>query len=283
MSVGGFLRRLAAGSAAVLLFAPAAARAAEELPLWELGVGLGGLSFPVYRGADQRRDFLLPVPYFVYRGEILKADRRGVRGELIDSERFELNISASASLPVGSGAIEARRGMPDLKATIGLGPSVDFHLWESGDGRKKLSFQLPLRAAFTLESQPEFAGWQFAPRFNLDLEHPAGFDGWRMGLLTGPIYGSGHEHGYYYTVEPRFATPDRPAYDAAGGYAGTQFLMSLSKRFPGYWVGGFVRYDTLKGAVFEDSPLVRRDSYLAAGFGISWVIGVSSQRVTAED
>jgi outer membrane scaffolding protein for murein synthesis (MipA/OmpV family) len=276
-------RRLAAWSAAVLLFAPLAASAAEDLPRWELGVGLGGLSFPVYRGSDQRRDFLLPVPYFVYRGDILKADRRGVRGELIDSDRFELNISGSASLPVGSGAIDARRGMPDLKATIGLGPSVDVNLWESADGRRKLTFQLPVRAAFTLESASEFTGWQISPRVNLDIEHPAGFDGWRMGLLAGPIYGSKHEHEYFYSVAPQFATPERPAYDAAGGYAGTQLLMSLSKRFPNYWVGGFVRYDTLKEAAFVDSPLVRRDSYLAAGFGISWVIGVSSQRVKAED
>lgn len=283
MSVNAFRRRLATCLAALTLLAPLAARAAEDLPLWELGVGVGGLSFPVYRGSDQRRDFLMPVPYFVYRGDFLKADRRGVRGELIDSDSFELNISASASLPVGSGDIDARRGMPDLKATIGLGPSVDFHLWESADGRRKLSFQVPVRAAFTLESSSEFTGWQISPRLNFDIEHPAGFDGWRMGLLAGPIYGSKHEHEYFYSVAPQYATPERPAYDAAGGHAGTQLLMSLSKRFPNYWVGGFVRYDTLKQAVFADSPLVRRDSYLAAGFGISWVIGVSSQRVKAED
>lgn len=276
-------RRIAGGLAIAVLAVAPAARAAADLPLWELGVGVGALSFPIYRGADQRRDFLLPVPYFVYRGDFLKADRRGVRGELLDRGRLELNISASASLPVGSGEVEARRGMPDLKATVGLGPSADIELWQSADGRRKLSFQLPVRAAFTLQSDSRFAGWQIAPRLNLDLEAPWGFEGWRMGLLSGPIYGSKHEHAYYYSVEPQFATPERPAYDAAGGYAGSQLLMSLSKRFPGFWVGGFVRYDTLKNAAFEDSPLVRKTSYFAAGFGVSWVIGESTRRVPAED
>ncbi|HET6720014.1 MAG TPA: MipA/OmpV family protein, partial [Rhodocyclaceae bacterium] len=62
MSVNALPRRQATCLAALTLLAPLAARAAEDLPLWELGVGLGGLSFPVYRGSDQRRDFLLPVP-----------------------------------------------------------------------------------------------------------------------------------------------------------------------------------------------------------------------------
>lgn len=257
--------------------------AAEDKPLWELGMGAGGLSFPVYRGSDQRRDFLMPVPYFVYRGDFFKADRRGVRGELIDSERFELNLSGSASLPVGSGEVDARRGMPGLKATVGLGPSVEAVLWNSGDSRKQLRFALPVRGAFTLEGNPEFVGWQITPRLNLDIAHPAGFDGWRLGLLAGPVYGSREEHEYFYSVAPTYATASRPAYQAQGGYAGMQALASLSKRFPGFWLGGFVRYDTLKGAVFDDSPLVRKSHYFAAGFGIAWIIGESSRRVSSED
>src|SRR3546814_5015082 len=62
-----------------------------------------------------------------------------------------------------------------------------------------------------------------------------------------------------------YATADRPAYDAKSGYAGSQFLMSLSKRYPKYWLGAFARWDSLAGAVFADSPLVKRDHYFAAG------------------
>ena len=62
-----------------------------------------------------------------------------------------------------------------------------------------------------------------------------------------------------------------------------QFLVALSKRFPGYWIGGFARYDTLKGAVFADSPLVTSKHYVAAGIGISWILGRSSTRVQVDE
>ena len=56
---------------------------AEQLPLWEAGLGVAGISFPDYRGADERQYYLLPMPYLVYRGEFLKADRQRVRiGEI---------------------------------------------------------------------------------------------------------------------------------------------------------------------------------------------------------
>jgi hypothetical protein len=59
--------------------------------------------------------------------------------------------------------------------------------------------------------------------------------------------------------------------------------VSLSKRFPRYWVGMFARYDWLGGAVFESSPLVRRQSYWLGGIGIAWLIGQSSRMVDAGD
>jgi hypothetical protein len=39
--------------------------------------------------------------------------------------------------------------------------------------------------------------------------------------------------------------------------------------------------DTLSGAAFAASPLVKRDTYFAAGAGIAWVLGVSRERVEA--
>jgi hypothetical protein len=47
-----------------------------------------------------------------------------------------------------------------------------------------------------------------------------------------------------------------------------EFLAAVSKRFPQYWVGGFVRYDVLDGAAFVDSPLVRTRGYFAAGVAL---------------
>lgn len=95
--------------------------------------------------------------------------------------------------------------------------------------------------------------------------------------------GTRRQHQYFYGVADRYATATRNAYDAPGGYAGWQMLAALSKRFPAYWVGGFVRYDSLRGAAFDDSPLVVSDRYLAGGIAIAWIIGESSIRVPANE
>ena len=50
---------------------------------------------------------------------------------------------------------------------------------------------------------------------------------------------------YFYGVDPAFATAARPAYNAGGGYGGAQFIMSLSKRYREFWIGGFAKWDTL--------------------------------------
>lgn len=257
--------------------------AAEDKPLWEFGLGAGSLSFPAYRGSDQRSNFLLPVPYVIYRGDVLKADRRGLRGELFDSDRVEFSISAALSPPVSSDQIDARAGMPSLKASAEIGPQLDLTLWRSPDRERQLRLLLPLRAAFTLEGSPRDIGWVAHPKINLDINDLPGLGGWRLGLLAGPLYGDSRQHAYYYNVDAPYATASRPAYSAGGGYAGMQYLAALSRRYRDFWVGAFVRYDNLSGASFADSPLVRSKDYLAGGLAFSWIFSESSTRVRSDD
>jgi outer membrane scaffolding protein for murein synthesis (MipA/OmpV family) len=270
---------LAALAATLAVLAPAAD--AAQLPLWEAGLGVGALTFPDYRGADRTQTYVLPIPYFVYRGEFLKADRNGVRGIFFNSDRVDLNVSVNASAPVDSSDNPTRAGMPDLKPTVEAGPSLDITLWRSAAQRMKLDVRLPIRAGFTIESSPRYIGYLFTPRLNLDIGDVAGLAGWNLGLLAGPLYGDRRQHRYFYSVDREFATPERPAYEARGGYGGMQFLAAVSKRFPSFWLGGFVRYDTLAGAVFEDSPLVKKKNYVAGGIAIAWVLGESSRKVEA--
>jgi len=277
------VRRRALLICSVLLALSASAAHAAEKPLWEFGLGIGGLEFPDYRGSDETKVFPVPVPYVVYRGRFLKADRDGVRGRLFDREQAELSLSVNATIPVDSEDNSARRGMPDLKPTIEIGPSFDVHLWRSADRDVKLDLIMPLRVPITLESSPQSLQWLFAPRLNIDFENFAGHAGWEFGAGVGPVFASDKFHQYFYSVPARFATAERPEYRADGGYSGMHLLAAVSKRFPKYWVGAFLRYDWLGGAEFEDSPLVRRQSYFAGGFGIAWMIGESKRRVTTDD
>ena len=277
-NAGRRVKKLVAVLSGVVL---AAAAAAEEKPLLEFGLGVGALAFEDYRGSATTHAYPLPVPYFVYNGKFLKADREGVRGTLFNQDWIELNLSGNATTPVRSD--RARHGMPDLKSTLEIGPSLDLHLLHSADSRIKLDLRLPLRSAITVEASPKFIGWTFTPRLALDVADPAGFAGWKAGLLIGPLFADRRYHDYFYSVAPPYATASRPVYSAAGGYAGTQAIAALSKRYPRYWVGAYVRADTLAGAAFAQSPLVVRPWYWSAGVGISWMIHTSAQMVDVPD
>lgn len=257
--------------------------AAEDVPLWEIGAGVAAFSFPAYRGSDQTSNFVMPVPHFTYHGDFLKADRHGVRGSFFDNDRLELTLSAALSPPASSDDIEARKGMRDLDATFEIGPQIDVTLWRSENRARFVKLLLPLRAAVTLDSKPRDIGLVFHPKLNMDVTDLPGMAGWNLGLLAGPLFGDRRQHDYFYGVKASEATATRPAYEARSGYAGMQYLASLSKRFPGYWVGGFVRYDNLSGAVFENSPLVRDKNYLAAGMAVTWILGESATRVHIDD
>jgi outer membrane protein len=270
--------------AAIALLVLANSAAAREEPLWEAGLGVAGIAFPDYRGSSQSHSYAFPAPYFVYRGDFFKADRHGVRGTFFKDDRVDLNLSVGASLPVDSSENDARAGMPDLHGSIELGPSLDVTLWRSPGRAAKLDLRMPLRAAVTIESHPRYIGVQFFPHANVDIADPLGQPGWNLGLVAGPVFTDRRLNRYFYEVAPEFANANRPAFEApAGGYAGMQFLVALSKRFPSFWVGGFARYDTLKGASFEASPLVTSKRYVAAGIGISWIIGVSKERVPVDE
>ena len=253
----------------------------SQKPLWELGLGVAGLRLPDYRGSDQYRGYLVPLPYIVYRGTWLKADRDGARALLVDTPRVKVDVSVAASTPTRSRDDAARQGMPNLPAVGEIGPNLNYTVAGSVENRWRLDVRLPLRGAFTLQRSPKFVGTTFSPHLNLDLGGVGG--GWNVGMLTGPLFADRQYHEHFYSVDAAYATPERAAYKAHGGYAGWQALAATSRRFGNTWVGAFVRYDSLRGAAFEDSPLVRSRSAVTAGFGVSWILATSSELVPSSD
>ncbi len=254
---------------------------AEQQPVWEAGVGVGAVDFPKYRGSDERRLWVLPVPYFTYNGPFLKVTRQSARGLLFRTERVEMDVSLGGSVP--SSATAARAGMPNLDATFEVGPQIQYHLYYDEKKETNVDLRLPLRPAIATDlSHFQHIGWVFEPRLNLDLRN-LWRSRWNMGLAAGPVYADRRYNGYFYGVDPQYATPSRPAYAAAGGYGGYQITWALSKRFPGYWTGGFVRWDDMGSAVFADSPLVTARHTFSFGWAVTWVIDSSSERVEVND
>jgi len=267
------MRRWQAACAAAAGLMAVAGSARADQPLWEAGVGAAALRMPHYRGSDQDHAWLLPTPYFVYRGQILRSDREGARAVLLDSERLDIDISAGGSAPTRDGENRARSGMPELDATFEIGPKVNVML-AKGAGWK-LDLRVPVRAAFAVGAHSRAIGWTASPWVNLDLD----VQGWNIGLSGGVLLGSRKYHAYFYDVAPAYASATRAAYAADSGYAGWGGTASASRRLGNWWLAGFVRTDSVAGAVFRDSPLVKQRNNLTYGLAASWVFKVSETRV----
>jgi outer membrane scaffolding protein for murein synthesis (MipA/OmpV family) len=252
---------------------------ADIKPKWELGVGLATIDFPLYRGADERRSYLLPVPYFQYHGEILQISRDRMRGLFFRSGRFELDFSVNGAVPVNSGDSAVRRGMPDLDPTLEIGPSLNVHLYFEERRQTNLDLRLPLRKVIATNfSRFEDQGWLFHPQLALDFRNVQQ-SGWNLGLVGGLIYADQRYHQYFYDVAPQYVTATRPAYSAGGGYSGAQVMTTVSKRYDSFWIGGFMRWDDLSGAAFVDSPLVKSRQSFAVGLMVSWILFSSDKPV----
>lgn len=270
--------------AGIFLLLACPAFAAETQPLWEAGLGAAALDFPKYRGSNERTARLLPFPYLVYRGKVLRFDERRMRGLVFESDRVELDLGFNGTLPVKSSDTAVRRGMPDLDATLEIGPSLNVKLAGGHGAPSSLELRLSARAVIASDfSHATRQGTVFQPTLAYDLRDPFGLIGWKFGLLGGPLAGDRAYHRYFYGVDSGYATAQRPAYDARGGYAGTQLTAALSKRYPKFWVGGFTRWDRVDGAVFADSPLVQSRNGLSVGVALAWMLGESSQRVEREE
>ncbi len=229
-------------------------------PKWEFGAALGSQYLADYRGSDEYNGRALVVPFFVYRGDRFKVDRRGIRGDLLSTPRWEINVSGEVSLSGGREDNQRRNGMPTLDSTFELGPSLNINL--SGDSFDEgWLLRLPVRSVISVGDGVGYVGYLLNPKLTYTKNNIG--HGWRSSTSVGLTYGSDDYHDYYYSVEPRFALDDRPAFDAGAGFSGLYFKTSIGRRVGLWRYGMSVRYDNIGDAAFADSPLVETDHYFA--------------------
>lgn len=264
---------------AVLSLVWLSAAQSEELPLYELGVGLAGLKTPHYLGAEQDHNLLTPLPYLIYRGEYIRFDRSGLKTYLVDEDRFDLNISANATLPVDSDDNRARTGMDDLDLLLEIGPTLRYTAWKSSDGDRQLRLDLPLRGAFSADGlELDYQGLSTSP----GLVYFSKLGQWDWTASYSAIFSDDRYHGYFYDVDTPHVTAQRSQYSADGGYTASRFSLSATRHYPNWFVGGFVRYYSLHGAANRDSDLVRQQGNLSAGFMVAWLFKKSATTVTRD-
>ncbi len=250
-------------------------------PLWEIGFGAGGGWIPDYPAAGQNHFNGLGFPFVVYRGDFLRVgDRRGpVRGRFLNTRRYEFDISLQAAFPVDSEDNDARRGMPDLDWLVGFGPQLKVKLFNN-PGINRLNFNIPFRAVFSTDfSSIANRGYVFNPRLTYRHENLTD-QKLRLFASIGPVFATRKLMDYFYTVQPQFATATRPAFDAKGGYLGSELTLGLSTRHAKklrFFLG--TRVGFYNGATNEDSPLFRENLTVGVFGGFIWSIWQSDRRV----
>ncbi len=245
----------------------ASAQQSSELPLWELG-GFGlGVSQQSYPGSDQQVQRGLALPYFIYRGQYLRADQGSAGLRAIKTDDFELDVGVAGSFGSSSDGIKARAGMPTLGTLVEFGPRVKWNLGE-GPGKGRWSVELPMRGVFDLSDGGEYRGMAFEPELVFSRRSPTG---WAYSTSVGAIMGNRQLADTYYGVAAPFATANRPAYAAQGGLVAWRLGAAANRSITPDWrFFSFVRLDSVSGAANENSPLVKQKTGASIGVGLAY-------------
>lgn len=236
----------------------------------EIGVGYGYGSIADYPASDEYSRKSLLLPLVIYRGDVLKSDQEeGTRAELFKSRELEINLSFGARFSNDSDNNKARAGMPDLNYILETGPSLNYKLWKAPKVGS-LTLQIPLRLTFETDFKAtEFLGLVFEPelrfqKLNFLVPNLSAIMSLSVEFFNQRVA------NYYYQVENRYATADRPAYEAKPGLS----TLSVGQNF----LYEYNRFNLIFGATYSyygrsenlESPLFKSDANTSVFAAIAW-------------
>ena len=251
-----------------------------ELPLWEIGLFGGAGRLPHYRGSDEYKTYFLPLPFLIYRGEVFRANREGVKSIFWENDRLETGLSMSGNPPVDRDN-QARDGMPELGAIGEIGPMLKGYLC---DHRNPDPFYAvaAVRLAISVDTDNFHTAHEgFRGDFRLVYRNYTWLEKWKVvfGLNAAVDFADAEGQRYFYEVEPRYATAERPAYSPDGGYSGFSLSANATKNLNSRLkLGVYYRWDNLTGSSFENSPLVQTENNHVVGAALIWNIHRSEKK-----
>ncbi len=216
---------------------------------------------------------MFPIPFIVYRGDILKADRKGIRGIFYKSEHFESKISLYGNPPVDEDN-KAREGMPELDTMIEAGPAFDWFFNER-NSLNTLYIKLAARGAYSLDFDGGMNTRYEGLHGNLNLIYwNTGFfqkQRVRFGFSGGIIFADKDFNSYFYDVPEKYVLPERNYYKSDSGYSGFTLISKMGKTITNrISIGSYLRWDNFDKAAFEDSPLVKNKNNFLIGVVLVW-------------
>lgn len=267
------------GAAFVSLCTPAGAQAQDEpaQPLWELGVFGVGVSQQAYPGSSAQVERLLMLPYGVYRGRFLRAERGSAGIRALKAGDVELDIGVASAFGSRSNNVPARAGMPDLGLLVEIGPRLKWTLG-AGPAGGRWQAEFPFRGVFDLDESLAHKGMAFEPTLRFERRAQRG---WHYHASAGAVMGDRRLAETFYGVPAAYATPERSAYAARGGLIAWRLGATVTHSItPELRAFTFLRVDTVAGASNRDSPLVDRRTGASIGFGFTYTLLRSTARAT---
>lgn len=251
-----------------------------ELPLWEVGLFGGAGRLAHYRGSDEYKTYLLPLPFLIYRGEVFRANREGVKSIFWENDRLETGLSMSGNPPV-DGDNRAREGMPELGAIGEIGPMLKWYLRERRNPNP-LYAVAAVRMAISVDPDDFHTAHEgFRGDLRLVYRNYTWLEKWKVvfGLNAAVDFADAEGQRYFYEVEPRYATAERPAYSPDGGYSGFSLSANATKTLNSRLkLGVYYRWDNLAGSSYENSPLVQTENNHVVGAALIWNIHRSEKK-----
>ena len=230
----------------------------------DLGFGAGTMVYPDYLGSKDENVLFIPYPYLSYTSEKLNIDRDGLEGRLFSSSNFNLQVSASGSLPVESSG--AREGMKDLDPALEIGPALVYNVYTND--KLSLKLDVPFRAVLSSDlKNVEYRGLIYELRAELEYT----YNNYLFQLHTGGVWADKKYNNYLYGVGINDLTSNRPLYEGKAGYNGYKTSMGVSKKFDHIWAGAFARHYNLSHNAFADSPLKEKNSGIYGGIFVAYL------------
>jgi len=140
-----------------------------------------------------------------------------------------------------------------------------------------------LRPAFSFDGlDPSYEGIVLTPE--LTYRKKLGERRNELKISLASNFATGKYMDFFYTVDPSFATADRPAYEADSGYLGTDLQVSWVKSLgDDFEIFIASKLSFYQGATNEDSPLFTEDTTIAVFAAFMWTFWESERRASEDD
>ncbi len=245
-----------------------------QLPLYEIGMAAGAGYISDYPAADQGRTRAIAFPSFKYRGKLFRSDKKGTRARFFKNETIDVDLSFGASFPANSEDNKAREGMEDLDWLGEIGPRINATLLETK--KHSIELEIPFRYVFSTDFDfTKHRGYRFVPQIDYKYRF---LEKYTLNLSFKYGYANEKLNDYFYEVDGRDITTERPRYNAKEGHISldqSAFLIYESEKI--FYLFG-LRFSNYANSNNTNSPLHRVNQDTAIFFAFNYFFYQSKEK-----